>query len=109
MISVDRFGTKDMALKVIIMSIVMVILCDSVVNGGPVKSTHKHLSKGHHVCSHKYPRVDDIPHHVHLEHKHHVMKRSVDQNMRIAVFYDSSVDRLPRTKRNIVKNQVLLK
>ena len=72
---------------------------------GPVKLPHKQKNKDG-VCSHKYPTVDDIPHHVHLEHKSHVMKRSAEQNLRIKVFYDSSVENLPRVKRNVVKRKV---
>ena len=84
---------------------VLVILCGRLAICGPVTISREQKHEGH-VCSHKYPTVDDIPHHVHLEHKHHVMKRSADQNLRIKVFYDSSVDNLPRTKRNVVKRKV---
>ena len=73
---------------------------------GPVTLSSQHKINDN-VCNHKHPSVDDIPHHVHLEHKHHVMKRNADQNLRIKVFYDSSVENLPRKKRNVVKRKVL--
>ena len=85
---------------------VFVILCNSLVICGPVTLSSQNKIKDN-VCNHKHPLVDDIPHHVHLEHKHHVMKRNADQNLRIKVFYDSSVENLPRKKRNVVKRKVL--
>ena len=87
--------------------LILVILCGQLAICGPVRITSEQKNEGH-VCSHKYPTVHDIPQHVHLEHKHHVMKRSADQNLRIKVFYDSSVENLPRTKRNVVKRKVTL-
>ena len=87
--------------------IVLVLFCISHAICNPVKSSaqHHHTNEDH-VCSHKYPTVDDIPHHVHLEHKHHVLKRNADKNLRIKVFYDKSVENLPRKKKNVVKRKV---
>ena len=82
-------------------------LLSSLVIGVPIKHSHKH-SGGNHECNHQYPTIHDIPHHVHLEHKHHVMKRSAEENLRIKVFYDRSVENLSRKKRNVVKRKVLL-
>ena len=76
----------------------------SLVIGVPIK----HLDGNEHQeCSHQYPKIHDIPHHVHLEHKHHLMKRSAEENLRIKVFYDRSVESLSRKKRNVVKRKVL--
>ena len=83
----------------------LLILCVQLAICGPLTISRQPNYEGH-VCSHKYPTIHDIPHHVHLEHKHHVMKRSADKNLRIKVFYDSSVENLPRTKRNVVKRKV---
>ena len=84
-------------------------------------------------CKHKYPKVDDELHHVSLEvitcvwrvvcffakftcgeclqenniHRaHRIRKRSMEQDLRIEVFYHDSVERLSRDKRNIVKEIV---
>ena len=85
-------------------TIFVAILCIDVIVCGPVKT--KSLHDNDHVCSHKYPTVDDIPNHVHLEHKHHVLKRNADKNLRIKVFYDKSVENLPTKKKNVVKRKV---
>ena len=54
-------------------------------------------------CVHKFPVVDDIPHPVHLESRHRVVKRSPEHQLRVKVFYDDTVERLPKSKRNIVE------
>ena len=56
-------------------------------------------------CKHRYPKVQDIPHHVRLEHSR-LSKRSMEHNMRIKVFYHPSVEQLDSTKRKIVKDMV---
>ncbi len=57
-------------------------------------------------CAHKFPAVDDIPHAVHLEERHRIVKRSLEHQLRIKVFYHDTVEKLPKTKRKIVE-QVL--
>ena len=89
----------------LVLHLFVLALLISLVIGVPVKDSHKH-SDGNHECNHQYPTTHDIPHHVHLEHKHHVMKRSVEKNLRIKVFYDRSVENLSRKKRNVVKRKV---
>ena len=91
----------------LVLHLSVLALLISLVISVPVKHSHKH-SDGNHECNHQYPTIHDIPHHVHLEHKHHVMKRSAEENLRIKVFYDRSVENLSRTKRNVVKRKVLL-
>ena len=54
-------------------------------------------------CVHKFPVVDDIPHPVHLESRHRVVKRSPEHQLRVKVFYDDTVERLPKSKRKIVE------
>ena len=90
----------------LVLHLSLLALLISLVISVPVKHSHKH-SDGNHECNHQYPTIHDIPHHVHLEHKHHVMKRSVEKNLRIKVFYDRSVENLSRKKRNVVKRKVL--
>ena len=94
----------NMISQVLHLSVLALLI--SLVIGVPVKHSHKH-SDGNHECSHQYPTIHDIPDHVHLEHKHHVMKRSAEKNLRIKVFYDRSVENLSRKKRNVVKRKVL--
>ena len=101
----DIISYTDMISQVLLLSVLALLI--SLVIGVPVKHSHKH-SDGNHECNHQYPTIHDIPHHVHLEHKHHVMKRSVEKNLRIKVFYDRSVENLSRKKRNVVKRKVLL-
>ena len=91
--------SQDLHLSVLALLISLVI-------GVPIKHSHKH-GNDHQECSHQYPKIHDIPHHVHLEHKHHLMKRSAEENLRIKVFYDRSVENLSRKKRNVVKRKVL--
>ena len=95
---------KDKIMERLYIIMLVAILFISLTVCGPVKPNSMH--DNNHVCSHKYPTVDDIPHHVHLEHKHHVLKRNADKNLRIKVFYDKSVENLPRKKKNVVKTQV---
>ena len=54
-------------------------------------------------CVHKFPVVDEIPHPVHLESRHRVVKRSPEHQLRVKVFYDDTVEGLPKAKRKIVE------
>lgn len=55
-------------------------------------------------CVHKFPLVDDVPHPVHLESRHRLVKRSPEHQLRVKVFYDETVvERLPKSKRKIVE------
>ena len=105
-----RFLFEDINWNIIMISQVLhlsvLALLISLVIGVPIKHSHKHGNE-HQECSHQYPKIHEIPHHVHLEHKHHLMKRSAEENLRIKVFYDRSVENLSRKKRNVVKRKVL--
>ncbi|XP_022253400.1 leishmanolysin-like peptidase isoform X1 [Limulus polyphemus] len=48
-----------------------------------------------------------VLHHVHLESAHVVKKRSITQPLRIKLFYDSSVYRLPKDKFDMINNTIL--
>ena len=54
-------------------------------------------------CVHKFPAADDNPHPVHLESRHRVVKRSPEHQLRVKVFYDDTVERLPKSKKKIVE------
>ncbi|CAN7983090.1 unnamed protein product [Ixodes hexagonus] len=58
-------------------------------------------------CSYVPPKVEDILNPVHLEPSSHVRKRSISQPLRIKVFYDKSVYRLPIEKFLIINNTIL--
>ncbi|CAG2122837.1 unnamed protein product, partial [Medioppia subpectinata] len=64
-------------------------------------------SQSHHQpCAHVPPSPHQV-NHIHLEDKHVIQKRSADQSLRIRVFYDSSVKRIPIEKFQIINNSVL--
>ncbi|KAG8200700.1 hypothetical protein JTE90_022316 [Oedothorax gibbosus] len=58
------------------------------------------------ICSHKHPQPHEIQH-VHLEPPHIVRKRSISQPLRIKVFYDKSVYRLPVEKFQVINQTIL--
>ncbi len=59
-------------------------------------------------CVHQYPTLDDeMPFHVKLDGGSRRTKRSPEHQLRIKVFYHSSVDALPSKKRRVVKRQVV--
>uniref|UniRef100_A0A8D9EHY5 Leishmanolysin-like peptidase n=1 Tax=Cacopsylla melanoneura TaxID=428564 RepID=A0A8D9EHY5_9HEMI len=62
--------------------------------------------KGSH-CIHHYPKPDELLHPVHLEPAHIMKKRSVDQPLRILLYYDRSMYRLDAEKFQLINNTVL--
>ncbi|XP_054162566.1 leishmanolysin-like peptidase isoform X2 [Oppia nitens] len=60
----------------------------------------------HRLCSHEPPSPHEVSH-IHLEDRHVIHKRNTDQPLRIKVFYDSSVRRIPIEKFMIINNTVL--
>jgi len=58
------------------------------------------------TCSHKPPKPDEVIH-VHLEDHHSVRKRSIDQNLRIKLYYDESVYKLKKEQFELINDTVL--
>lgn len=58
-------------------------------------------------CNYIPPRIEDILNPVHLEPSSHVRKRSISQPLRIKVFYDTSVYRLPKQKFSVIMGTIL--
>lgn len=58
-------------------------------------------------CSHEHPKADDVIRGVHIEPAHLVKKRSIDQPLRISIFYDHSVYRLEPEKFDMINNTIL--
>ncbi len=58
------------------------------------------------TCKHRYVSDDDMPAHVHLEDHHRLVKRSLENQLRIKVFFHESVEKLNAQKRNVVKSKV---
>jgi hypothetical protein len=54
-------------------------------------------------CVHKFPVVDELPHPVYLEPSGRLVKRSLEHQLRIKVFYHETVEKLPKSKRKIVE------
>lgn len=57
-------------------------------------------------CVHKFPVADEVPHPVTLEPRRHVVRRSPEHQLRVKVFYDETVEQLPKHKRKIVEKVV---
>ncbi|XP_044592458.1 leishmanolysin-like peptidase isoform X1 [Cotesia glomerata] len=58
-------------------------------------------------CSHQHPRPHEVVHGVHIEPAHEVKKRSINQPLRILLFYDESVYRLDAEKFDLINNTIL--
>ena len=86
-------------IKRLVVSTILVSISGSVM-GFPSSVDHE-ATEGN--CVHKFPVVDDIPHPVHLESRQRVVKRSPEHQLRVKVFYDDTVERLPKSKRKIVE------
>lgn len=65
-------------------------------------SEHKHVH-----CTHEHPKADEVIRGVHIEPAHLVKKRSIDQPLRISIFYDDSVYRLEEEKFIMINNTIL--
>ncbi|XP_046658564.1 leishmanolysin-like peptidase [Homalodisca vitripennis] len=63
--------------------VVLVMLFSNIVSG---MFTRRH-------CSHHHPKPHEVVHGVHIEPAHVMKKRSVDQPLRILLYYDESVYR----------------
>ncbi|XP_021940334.1 leishmanolysin-like peptidase [Zootermopsis nevadensis] len=61
----------------------------------------------HRHCSHVHPKPDEVIGDVHIEPAHVVKKRSIDQPLRILLYYDESVYRLDREKFELINNTIL--
>ncbi|GJQ82822.1 hypothetical protein Trydic_g13524 [Trypoxylus dichotomus] len=59
------------------------------------------------VCKHVHPRHDEVVHGVYVEPKHVMKKRSIDQPLRILLWYDESVYRLEAEKFDVINGTVL--
>lgn len=58
-----------------------------------------------HSCGHTH-NADQIQHDVEIEPAHLVVKRSIDQRLAIHVHFDGSVNRLPYSHQNLIKEKV---
>ncbi|XP_065219578.1 leishmanolysin-like peptidase [Planococcus citri] len=58
-------------------------------------------------CSHVHPKPHDVIHDVHIEPAHIMKKRSVNQSLRILLYYDESVYRLDEEKFLLINNTIL--
>ncbi|XP_026805367.1 leishmanolysin-like peptidase [Rhopalosiphum maidis] len=58
-------------------------------------------------CNHLYPKPDEVIHGVHIESPHIMRKRSVNQPLRILLYYDESVYRLTEEKFQLINNTIL--
>lgn len=58
-------------------------------------------------CSYVPPKIEDVLNPVHLEPSSHVRKRSISEPLRIKVFYDKSIFRLPPEKFTIINDKIL--
>ncbi|XP_059490130.1 leishmanolysin-like peptidase [Neocloeon triangulifer] len=61
----------------------------------------------HRTCSHVPPKDEEVVRGVHLEEGHIIRKRSLDQPLRILLYYDESVYRLDREKFELINNTIL--
>ncbi|XP_015585310.1 leishmanolysin-like peptidase isoform X2 [Cephus cinctus] len=93
-----RVRLKMQCSAVALSFVVFVIVCGvDVVNG---MFEHRH-------CSHQHPRPDEVIHGVHIEPAHEVKKRSVNQPLRILLWYDESVYRLKTEKFELINKTIL--
>ncbi|KAK9497719.1 hypothetical protein O3M35_004387 [Rhynocoris fuscipes] len=58
-------------------------------------------------CQHIHPKLDQVIHGVHIEPHHIMKKRSIDQPLRIMLFYDESVYNLEDGKFELINGTVL--
>ncbi|KAM3955153.1 leishmanolysin-like peptidase, invadolysin isoform 2-T2 [Aphomia sociella] len=72
------------------------VFCNTVI------SEHQHVH-----CTHEHPKEDQVIRGVHIEEAHIVKKRSIDQPLRISIFYDHSVYRLEPEKFDMINNTIL--
>ncbi|XP_020317455.1 leishmanolysin-like peptidase [Oncorhynchus kisutch] len=58
-----------------------------------------------HTCKHQVPSLSEVVHKVYLK-SERLTKRSSDQQLKIKIIYDSSVDKLTSDKRRLVKDKL---
>jgi len=66
-----------------------------------------HTGEDGRMCSHRHPRDDEVLPSIHLDEPHEVRKRSIDENLRIKLYYDESVYRLTKQQYNLIHETVL--
>ncbi|XP_037292230.1 leishmanolysin-like peptidase isoform X2 [Manduca sexta] len=71
------------------------VLCSSI-------KEHQHVH-----CTHQHPKADQVVRGVHIEPAHIVKKRSIDQPLRISIYYDHSVYRLESEKFLMINDTIL--
>ncbi|XP_068627236.1 leishmanolysin-like peptidase [Battus philenor] len=77
------------------------VKCNTFVNE-LLLTEHRHVH-----CTHEHPKEDQVVRGVHIEPAHLVKKRSINQPLRISVFYDHSVYRLEPEKFDMINNTIL--
>ncbi|XP_049884129.1 leishmanolysin-like peptidase isoform X2 [Pectinophora gossypiella] len=96
--------SKTVLKCVFVISFVLVNVCDvfskTFVNELITEHRHTH-------CTHEHPKEDQVIRGVHIEEPHIVKKRSIDQPLRISIFYDHSVYRLEPEKFDMINNTIL--
>ncbi|XP_045509284.1 leishmanolysin-like peptidase [Colias croceus] len=69
---------------------------------------NEYVTDHHHThCTHEHPKEDQVIRGVHIEPAHIVKRRSIDQPLRISIFYDHSVYRLEQEKFEMINNTIL--
>ncbi|KAJ0184254.1 hypothetical protein K1T71_000677 [Dendrolimus kikuchii] len=85
-----------LVLVYVLMIVNYFVLCDTLI------SEHQYVH-----CKHEHPKEDEVVRGVHIEPAHIVKKRSIDQPLRISIFYDHSVYRLEPEKFVMINNTIL--
>nr|XP_034194018.1 leishmanolysin-like peptidase [Osmia lignaria] len=93
-----RVRLKMQCVTVMSLFIVIVVLCGVDFVCGMFE--HRH-------CNHQHPRPHEVIHGVHIEPVHEVKKRSINQPVRILLWYDESVYRLDDEKLDLINNTIL--
>lgn len=95
------FFVAKMYQNIVLVLCFLVFLCIFSVLSVTV-SEHRHTH-----CTHEHPKADEVVRGVHIEPAHIVKKRSIDQPLRISIFYDHSVYRLEPEKFDMINNTIL--
>ncbi|XP_038220464.1 leishmanolysin-like peptidase isoform X3 [Zerene cesonia] len=89
---------------------VYVCVCAVLLVNSVYSHTHENefVTDHHHThCTHEHPKEDQVIRGVHIEPAHLVKRRSIDQPLRISIFYDHSVYRLEQEKFEMINNTIL--
>ncbi|XP_077993930.1 leishmanolysin-like peptidase [Glandiceps talaboti] len=65
-----------------------------------------HIFTTAHKCNHQHPGLNEVRH-TYIESHHSIRKRNADQDIRIYVWYESSVNALASEKTNLIKNELI--